>query len=263
MTTETESIPAPAGAGPSVTLEAAPALEQSLERDRRLVWDLPLRVFHWLFAISIFASWATAEAGFGWMKWHIRLGYWMIGLLSFRVIWGFVGPRNARFSSFLKGPRSVWRYARGLAGVDEDWSTAGHNPLGGIMVIIMLLLVSFQVATGLFATDDIAWTGPYYATVSNSTADYITHLHHLNFNLIWAAIALHLSAIVFYAIVKRHNLVWPMIVGHKPSEDVAVHEEIPHHALLRAFVVMVLSALIVYAVLSGAPKVTPNMFSFD
>jgi cytochrome b len=263
MNTETEVVPALEGTGRSASREAARPPETAASDARRLVWDLPLRLFHWLFAGSILASWATAEAGFGWMKWHIRLGYWMIGLLSFRVLWGFVGPRHARFSSFLRGPRGIWRYARGMAGVDEDWSTAGHNPLGGIMVIIMLLLVSFQVSTGLFATDDIVWTGPYYPTVSSATAHVLTHLHHLNFNLIWAAIALHISAIIFYAVVKRHNLVWPMITGHKPAQHVAAHEEIPHSALLRALFVMILSALIVYAVLSGAPKVTASALSFD
>jgi cytochrome b len=262
MNTETESLPAFEGTGPTVSVDA-PRPQATASRPRSLVWDLPLRLFHWLFAGSILASWATAEAGFNWMKWHIRLGYWMIGLLSFRVLWGIVGPRHARFTSFLKGPRSIWRYARGLSGADEEVHTVGHNPLGGVMVIIMLLLVSFQVATGLFATDDIAWTGPYYPTVSNGTADYITHLHHLNFNLIWAAIALHVGAILFYALVKRQNLVPAMITGYRPAASVPANEAIPSSALWRAFVVMIVSALIVYAVLSGAPKITASALSFD
>ncbi len=230
--------------------------------ERRLVWDLPVRIFHWLFAASILASWGTAELGFSWMKWHIRLGYWMIGLLSFRVLWGFVGPRHARFTSFLKGPRSVWRYAKGLAGADEEIHTVGHNPLGGLMVIIMLLLVSFQVSTGLFATDDIAWTGPYYPTVSNGTAEYLTGLHHFNFNLIWAAIGLHIGAILYYAFIKRQNLVPAMLHGHKPAAMVPLGHHIPSSQLWKAFAVMVVSAAIVYAVFAGAPQVSANSFSF-
>src|SRR6266478_4571646 len=130
-----------------------------MRTDRRLVWDLPLRAFHWLFAVSILAAWGTALLGFAWMKWHFWLGYWVMGLLVFRLIWGFVGPKHARFSNFLKGPSAVLRYARGLTGAGEPVCSVGHNPLGGLMVILMLILVAFQVCTGLFATDDIAWSG--------------------------------------------------------------------------------------------------------
>ncbi len=264
MNTETEILPAGAGLGTAASHAAAARADEGESKARRLVWDLPLRAFKWLFAASILASWATAEAGFGWMKWHIRLGFWMIGLLTFRVLWGFVGPRHARFASFLKGPRHMWHHVRGIAGLDdEDGYTVGHNPLGGVMVIILLLLVSFQVATGLFATDDIAWTGPYYPTVSNATAEFLTHLHRLNFNLIWAAIALHVAAIIFYGLVKRHNLVMPMITGYKPAHRVPTHEAIPHSALWRAFVVMIVSAFVVYAVFSGAPHVSASALNFD
>src|SRR5579875_3637093 len=89
--------------------ELAGVGDRSRPGERRLVWDLPLRAFHWLFAASILASWGTAKLGFTWMQWHIRLGYWMMGLLLFRIVWGLIGPRHARFASFLKGPRAVWR----------------------------------------------------------------------------------------------------------------------------------------------------------
>ncbi len=230
---------------------------------RRLVWDLPLRAFHWLFAASILASWATAEAGFGWMQWHIRLGYWMIGLLSFRILWGFVGPRHARFTSFLAGPRAIWRYAKGLTGFGDAVQSVGHNPLGGLMVIVMLLLVAFQVSTGLFATDDIAWTGPYNPSVSGATAHYLTKLHHRNFNLIWAAIGLHVAAISYYAFVKKQNLVPAMLTGWKPAEAVPAGEAISSSELWKALIVMVVSAGIVYAVLHGAPHVAASSLNFD
>ncbi len=241
----------------------AESTESAAHGGRRLVWDLPLRAFHWLFVASILASWATAEAGFNWMRWHIRLGYWMIGLLSFRVLWGFVGPRHARFASFLAGPRAVWRYAKGLAGVGEPVHTVGHNPLGGLMVLIMLLLVAFQVSTGLFATDDIAWAGPYNPTVSSATAHYLTGLHHLNFNLIWAAIALHVGAISYYAFVKKENLVPAMVTGFKPAAAVPASEAIPSSELWKALIVMAVSVAIVYAVLSGAPHVAPSALDFN
>jgi cytochrome b len=261
MSTETEFVPALAGTETSASFDEA--AQASTSARRRLVWDLPLRAFHWLFAASIIASWATATAGFSWMHWHIRLGYWMIGLLSFRVVWGFVGPRHARFASFLKGPSGIWRYLKVLTGREDGEPTVGHNPLGGVMVIIMLLLVSFQVSTGLFATDDIVWTGPYFPTVSSATAHYLTHLHHLNFNLIWAAIALHIGAIVFYAVVKRQNLVPAMVTGYKPAELVPPREAIPNSALWRALFAMIVAVAIVYAVLSGAPQVSAGALNFD
>jgi cytochrome b len=225
-----------------------------MPEDRRLVWDLPLRAFHWLFAASILASWATAEAGFEWMKVHMRLGYFMIGLLLFRLVWGFIGPRHARFASFLKGPSTVWRYARGLRGkATEAVVSVGHNPLGGLMVILMLLLTALQVTTGLFATDDIAWAGPYNPSVSDSLAHRLTALHETNFNVILAAIVLHVLAIAYYAKVKRQNLVPAMVTGWKPAEAVPASEAITSSELVKAAIVIALSAGAVYWLVSNAP----------
>jgi len=223
------------------------------ENSRRLVWDLPLRLFHWLFAVSILASWATGKAGFEWTPWHMRLGYWMIGLLIFRVIWGFIGPRHARFSSFLASPRKTWSHLRGLFGAGTLLHSVGHNPLGGLMVIVMLALVAFQATTGLFSTDDIVWTGPYNPSVSSATAQFLTKLHHANFNLILAAVALHVSAILFYAFAKKQNLVGAMLTGWKPAEAVPAEEAITSSELLKALIVIACSSLVVYVLLSSAP----------
>lgn len=268
MSSESNIAPVETGARTGAAASAAQAsvegtAGQAESAGKRLVWDLPLRAFHWLFAASILASWATAEAGFSWMQWHIRLGEWMIGLLSFRILWGFVGPRHARFTSFLAGPRATWRYTRGLTGFGDAVQSVGHNPLGGLMVIVMLLLVAFQVSTGLYATDDIAWTGPYNPSVSGATAHYLTKLHHLNFNLIWAAIALHVIAITYYAFVKKQNLVPAMLTGWKPAEAVPANEAISSSELWKALIVMVVSAGIVYAVLHGAPHVSADSLNFN
>jgi cytochrome b len=224
-----------------------------MSEQRRLVWDLPLRLFHWLFALSICASWATGKAGFEWTPWHMRLGYFMLGLLVFRIIWGFVGPRHARFSSFLARPAAIWRYAKGLTGAAQAIHSVGHNPLGGVMVIFMLLLVAFQVTTGLFTTDDIAWAGPYNPAVSDATGHLLTSLHHKNFNLILAAITLHLSAIAYYAFAKKQNLVPAMLTGWKPAEAVPEHEAIASSQLWKAIIVIAVSSGAVYWVLSAAP----------
>jgi cytochrome b len=228
--------------------------------EKRLVWDLPLRIFHWLFALSICGSWATAEAGFEWMQYHFFLGYFMIGLVVFRVIWGFIGPRHARFANFLKGPSTLLRYLKSFGG-GEPIVTAGHNPAGGLMVIVMMGLVAFQTATGLFATDDIAWSGPYNPAVGGATASKLTSLHHANFNWILGAIALHLLAIGFYWLVKKQNLVAPMLTGHKPAAWVAEHEAIPHSQLLKALIVILISTGLVYWLIGAAPEpVDPYAF---
>lgn len=228
---------------------------------KRLVWDLPLRIFHWLFVLSICGSWATAKAGFEWMQWHFYLGYFMIGLVSFRVIWGLVGPRHARFSNFLKGPSTLLRYVKGLTAVQPIHS-AGHNPAGGLMVMVMMALVAFQAGSGLFVTDEIAWYGPYNPAVSSATADKLTSLHHANFNWILAAIALHLLAIGFYWLVKKQNLVVPMFTGHKPAAWVAEHEAIPHSQLLKALIVILISIGLVYWLLGAAPPPPADEYAF-
>jgi cytochrome b len=230
-----------------------------MAEEKRLVWDLPLRLFHWLFAVSIFASWATAEAGFDWMEVHFWLGYWTIGLLIFRILWGFIGPRHARFSSFVGTPAAIWRYLRGLFSANPIHSV-GHNPAGGIMVIVMLLLVALQVSTGLFATDDIVWSGPYNPAVSGATADKLTSIHHANFNFILAAVILHVLAIAFYGFVKKQNLAVAMLTGMKPATLVPEHEAISSSQLLKAVIAVLVSGGAVYWLVSAAPPVPDNIF---
>jgi cytochrome b len=220
-----------------------------MAEEKRLVWDLPLRLFHWLLVLSMTASWITAELGFDWMQVHMYLGYGTIGLVVFRVIWGFIGPRHARFANFLSGPSGIWRYAKGLA-AGTMIQTAGHNPLGGISVIVMLVLVAFQTATGLFATDDIVWSGPYNPAVSGALADRLTSLHHLNFNIILVAVALHIMAIAFYFLVKKQNLVAAMLHGKKLVPE---HEAISKSEVVKALIVIVISAGLVYWLVSSAP----------
>jgi len=223
-----------------------------LTEEKRLVWDLPLRLFHWLLVLSLAASWATAKAGFEWTEIHFWLGYFTLGLLVFRILWGFVGPRHARFSSFLKGPGSIWQYARGLIG-GPVVHTVGHNPLGGLMVVVMLALLLFQGVTGLFATDDIVWSGPYNPAVSGATGKQLTSLHHANFNFILAAVALHILAIAYYGFVKRQNLVVAMLTGKKAAVWVPADQEITRSELVKAIIVIAISAALIYWLISAAP----------
>jgi cytochrome b len=225
-------------------------------REPRLVWDLPVRLFHWLLVLSMIASYVTAEIGFDTMQIHIYLGYWTLGLVVFRVLWGFVGPKHARFASFLKGPSGIWKYARAL-GAGTMIETAGHNPLGGMSVILLLALVAFQAGTGLFATDDVFYTGPYNGAVSGGWAERLTAWHHTNFNIILAAVVLHLLAIAFYLLVKKQNLVGPMVHGKK---YVAENDAITKSEIVRAVIVIVIAAGLVYWLVAAAPPPPDTSF---
>ena len=196
----------------------------------RLVWDLPTRVFHWLLVLTIIGSYITAKVGL--MPWHQRLGLLMIGMLIFRVVWGLIGPRHARFSNFIKGPATVLQYLKG--GI----MSAGHNPLGAGMVVLMLLLLGLQATTGLFSTDDVAFVGPYFPSVSHKLAEQLTGLHHTELQF-------HTSG--DRAAPVRHHVLhvreeengWSGDApGYKPPEQVPAHEAIAGSQLWKALIVI-------------------------
>ncbi len=246
---------------PSRAVPEPPALEDTGGlTTRRLVWDLPLRLFHWLFATGIVASYITAKVGFDWMQVHFYLGYFMIGLLVFRVIWGFIGPRHARFSSFLEKPAVVWAYAQRLFDADSHPSV-GHNPVGALMVILMLVLVAAQVTTGLFATDAVIWTGPYYPAVKSSTASLLSTVHSVNVNIILGAVVLHIAAIIFYRVHKKQGLAAAMFTGYKPAALVPPQHAITSSQLLKALIVSALAAGFVYWLIAiNAPPPADNVY---
>lgn len=149
------------------------------------------------------------------MDWHKLSGLALLGVLAFRIFWGFAGPVTARFGSFVKGPRSVIAYASSLfSGAHR--LTFGHNPLGALSVISILLALAAQVGLGLFSVDtDGLESGPLARFVSYETAEAAAELHDVNFNIVLALIALHLAAVTFYLVVKRANLIGPMITGRR------------------------------------------------
>ena len=233
--------------------------EEKQARERRLVWDLPLRIFHWLLVLSIVGSYTTAKLGFDWMQWHFYLGYFTIGLVVFRLLWGFFGPRHARFTSFVHKPSAVFLYLKGMFSRTSA-RTIGHNPVGGLMVLLMLVLVGIQATTGLFTTDDVVWSGPYYPSVSGSTASTLSTIHSLNFNIILGAVGLHITAILFYGLYKRQNLVVPMLHGHLPATLVPEREAISNSQLIKALVISVLAAAFVYWLVAHAPVAPDNTY---
>lgn len=176
------------------------------------VWDLPLRLFHWLLLGLLVAAWVTASIGGEAMDYHLLAGYGIVVLLVFRLLWGLVGSTYARFSSFVRGVPSAVAYGKQLLR-GEAPHRPGHNPLGGWMIVAMLVLLAIQTGTGLFANDDILTEGPLFGLVSKATSDMLSAVHKLNFKLLLAATGLHILAVGFYLIVKRVNLIRPMITG--------------------------------------------------
>lgn len=178
------------------------------------VWDLPVRLFHWTLVILLAISWLTAEEGGDAMSYHMWSGYTILTLVLFRLAWGLWGSYHARFKNFLRGPRTTFAYALTFF-KGRTPAYAGHNPLGGWMIIVLLLLLLVQAVTGLFANDDIAVEGPLYAWVSKDTSDFLTRVHHLNIDIVWILIGMHVAAAFYYLIVKRENLIVPLFTGRK------------------------------------------------
>lgn len=179
------------------------------------VWDLPTRLFHWLLALAVMGLVITGQVGGSWMDWHFRLGYCVLTLLLFRMVWGFIGGHWSRFVHFFYSPSTIWRYMRGEAAPEHS---VGHNPLGFLSVLGLLGFVLLQVISGMFSDDEIATSGPLSKFASGEwvsrASDYHTEVGKL---VLLALVVLHIAAIVIYRIKKGQNLVTPMIRGDKET----------------------------------------------
>lgn len=181
------------------------------------IWDWPVRVFHWAMVLVVAAAITTALVGGNWMDIHGQLGVALCGLLGFRLAWGVIGTRTARFAYFVRGPSAIREYLQGR------WQGIGHNPLGALSVLVLLGLFGFQAASGLFTNDDIAFNGPLRTLVDKATSDRITGIHH---DMLWwlvALIVLHIGAVLYYRMFKKEDLLTPMIRGWKKT-DAAIGE---------------------------------------
>lgn len=185
-------------------------------------WDRPTRVFHWALVAAVAGSWYTGENGL--TEWHERCGLAVLALLGFRLIWGFVGGRTARFADFVRGPAGALRYLREtLAG--RHPLHLGHNPLGGWSVLALLAALAVQAGMGLFGTDEILYEGPLYALVPHELSLRLTGWHHLFFNAVLALAAIHVTAVLAYMVFLKTDLIRPMITGWKniPAEQAPGH----------------------------------------
>jgi cytochrome b len=217
-----------------------------------LVWDWPLRAFHWLLVLVVAGSFATHYAGIEWFDWHRRLGYAACVLVSFRCAWGFAGTHHSRFRSLLRPPGAIVAYLRGR----EPYPAAGHNPVGAVSVVVFLVLLLVQAGTGLFANDEIANAGPFYGWITQDTSNLLTRVHGLNSNLLLAAIGLHVLAVAWYDLLRRRGLTRSFWDGRKPGAT----ESIGSSLSLRAIMIALLLAGALALAIRAAPEPSFSFF---
>jgi len=168
-----------------------------------LVWDAPVRVFHWLLVLSFFGAYITAESE-RWRLVHVTLGYTLGGLVAFRILWGLVGTRYARFSSFVKGPAAVLAYLRSLKSPQPEHSV-GHNPAGAVAIVLLLLSSLALVATGWAVYNDVG-------------GEWLSEVHEVVGNLMLLLVGVHVAGVVMASWRHRENLVRAMVTGKKDGQ---------------------------------------------
>jgi cytochrome b len=225
--------------------------------ERILVWDVPVRLAHWLLVLAVAGSWLTHYGGAAWFAWHRRFGYAVLLIVGFRIVWGFVGTPPARFAAFVRGPRAIVAWLKGRAPVHM-----GHNPVGALSVVAMLTLLLAQALTGLVANDEIASAGPFYGWVSHEFSNRLSRFHRTNDSWLLALIALHLAAVAWYTVIRRRRIIRAMITGRQERHAAgatgaaATTRSLSGRALL---VLLVLAALLALA-LRLAPDAAPALF---
>ena len=218
----------------------------SSERRSVQVWDGAVRLFHWLLVGLIGFMWWSGEQKGDWLTYHFYAGYAVCALILFRIIWGFAGGTHARFSDFIYGPQAVIAYLKTLPSRSAT-QFAGHNPVGGWSVVLMIVCVVTQVSTGLFANnEDMAIQGPLAKWVSTDVSNLLSYIHYINFNVLLALMAAHIGAVLYYLLYKRENLIWPMFSGDKHLPPVLAQAQRRMGGWMRALVVLAIAAAGVY-----------------
>ena len=221
--------------------------EQTMNKIR--IWDIPTRLFHWSLVILLSFSFYTGlSGGFIEMDYHMLSGYCILSLVLFRILWGLIGGYYARFTSFIKGPKSIIRQAVNLLKKESPYP--GHNPMGALSIVAMLLSLLIQASTGLFANDDIMSEGPLFHLVSYDTSKILTGIHKTNIWVIGSLVGLHISAIFFYQFFKKDRVIVAMFSGKKMLNDVAPLQVSLVRELLLGSVTLTLCASAVYAIVN-------------
>jgi cytochrome b len=214
--------------------------------ERQLVWDLPVRLFHWLLVLLLAASWLTAELGR--MDLHHYAGYGIATLVLFRVAWGIVGPRYARFTSFIAGPRRVLGYLRGWLGGGAH-EPAGHTPPGGWMILVLLALLAAQVATGMVNSHDGLDAGPWHWAAPTALREFGNAWHQRLFDLLLVCAVVHVVAVLLYRLRPGIDLIGPMFTGRKWTAE----PPIAGSRLWLAAALLLAAAAAVWLVVRAAP----------
>ena len=207
-----------------------------------LLWDLPTRIFHWAIVICLPLSWWSAENEN--YELHQWLGYTVIVLVVSRVLWGFAGSRHSRFADFMVGPRRVVAYLRGL-----EAAGAGHNPLGGWSVLVLLALLLLQAISGLFNSDDVLFSGPLYYAANSEWRDIMGLVHEVAFDALLAFVGLHILAVVYHQYWRKAPLLQAMMRGSAPGRS-GREAPVP---LWRALLIASLAAFALWGILQWAP----------
>ncbi|MCC7042118.1 MAG: cytochrome b/b6 domain-containing protein [Burkholderiales bacterium] len=216
------------------------------------VWDWPVRVVHWAMVICLAGLVVTGLRKGDAMAWHMRLGEVLLALVLFRIAWGFVGSGNARFTAFLRGPRAALRYARSRLKPPHEIHVT-HNPVGGWMVVALLVTMLVQASIGLFANDDVFWDGPLAKTVAKETSDLLSSLHR---RLAWVVVGLavaHIVAVFVYLVAFRENLIRPMVVGKKHLPAGVGTPEAARASSVKAIALFILCVAIVAWIVRKTP----------
>lgn len=212
------------------------------------VWDWSIRVFHWCLPVLIFLMWFSNDQGE--MERHFLFGQVLLGLLTYRLVWGVIGTPYARFKHFLYGPKAFIAYAKGFFS-DNKLRYLSHNPMGGLMALVLMAAVVFQLVSGLFTTDDIFTEGPLYDSVSRSMSAWFTRWHSLFFDGLLVLIGLHLAAIVVYKL-RGEGLVKAMFTGSKEvtkqDQDRVADEELERFPWVRFVFAVALSVSLVVGI---------------
>lgn len=219
--------------------------------DQVQAWDWHVRIFHWLLLGLVINAWLTAEFGDMEMKWHQLNGLAILFLVSFRVFWGLLGSNTAQFKRFIYGPRKMLAYFKDLRG-NHTQKYLSHNPLGGAMVILLLVMLAMQVSTGLFASDGMFANGPLADRVSESLSELFNQFHEIGFVLLLLLVTLHVSAVLLYLFKYKDNLIKPMLNGYKKKEDYLDVKALQAVPVWRSLVCLLLSAILVLWIYAGA-----------
>lgn len=179
-----------------------------------LVWDWPVRLMHWLIAILFTGLILTGKADEDYWQWHFYMGYGLSAVIIARVLYGFFGSSHARFKQFLYHPVEVLRYSKTLL-IGRGKVYLGHNPIGGLMVVALLLVLSLQWLSGLFTSDEVFWFGPLYGALGEAFNSQMSSFHHQLPDILLILVGLHIAAILYHELRFRERLVGAMLHGRK------------------------------------------------